>query len=104
MKVKLLDFEKPINDLYLKIEELKHLSEEGQVDLSSEIIKIEKRAEKLKIEIYKKLSPRQIVQIARHPERPDTYSLCQLIFDEVIEKFEAKLPKIVSSYQAKGWI
>ena len=67
-----LDFEKPIDELQNKIEELKQLSIERQVDLSDEISKIEKRASKLKKEVFSNLSPKQILQIARHDERPCT--------------------------------
>lgn len=80
-----LDFEAPLDELYSKIEELKRLSNEGQVDLSSEIQKIEKRAEKMKAQVFSNLTPSQIIQIARHPNRPDTLSLCQLMFESFIE-------------------
>ncbi|NDC82187.1 acetyl-CoA carboxylase carboxyltransferase subunit alpha [bacterium] len=83
--MKLLPFEKPLAELYDKIEQLRKLSEEGNIDLSGEILKIEQRAEKLRLEIYKNLNPSQIVQIARHPNRPDSGSLIRLIFDTFIE-------------------
>ncbi len=50
--MKPLDFEKPIDELYQKIDELKELSSESNIDLTKDIEKIEKRAEKLKKEIY----------------------------------------------------
>ncbi|MDA1353615.1 MAG: acetyl-CoA carboxylase carboxyltransferase subunit alpha [bacterium] len=80
-----LDFEKPLSELYNKIDELKRLSEEGNVDLSNEIEKIEERAEKLKKEVFSNLTPRQVLQIARHPNRPDSLGLAGLIFDEFLE-------------------
>ena len=80
-----LDFEKPIDELQNKIEELKQLSIERQVDLSDEISKIEKRASKLKKEVFSNLSPKQILQIARHNERPCTLGICKLLFDNFIE-------------------
>ena len=52
MIIKPLEFEKPIHDLYIKIDELKRLSQEGQVDLAQEIKKIETRAKTLKKEIF----------------------------------------------------
>ena len=79
--MKLLPFEKPLAELYDKINQLRKLSEEGNIDLTSEIKKIEQRAEKLRLEIYQNLNPSQIVQIARHPNRPDSGSLIRLIFD-----------------------
>ncbi len=83
--MKVLDFESPIEELYNKIEELKRLTEEGQIDLSDEIKTIEKRAEKLRKEIFRDLSPSQIIQISRHPSRPDALSLIQLMCEEFIE-------------------
>ncbi len=83
--MKPLDFEKPLDALYSKIEELRRLSDEGQIDLSDEIEKIEKRAELLKKEVFSNLTPQQILQVARHPNRPDTLGLASLIFDHQLE-------------------
>lgn len=83
--MKTLEFEKPLEELNEKIEQLKKLSQEGDIDLDKEIEKIEKRAQKLKENIYKDLDPSQIIQISRHPNRPDSTSLIRLIFDEYIE-------------------
>ena len=83
--MKLLSFEKPLAELYDKISQLKKLSAEGNIDLSNEIEKIIKRAEQIKKEIYANLTPFQIVQIARHPNRPDTNSLTQLICEKFTE-------------------
>ena len=63
-----LDFEKPLQNLELKIEELKRLTDtDGSVDIKEEISRLEKKAGKLKKEIFDKLSPWQETQIARHP-------------------------------------
>lgn len=80
-----LEFEKPLQELYEKIEELKRLGIEGEVDLKTEIEGMEKRAESLKKRIYTNLSPVQIVQLSRHPNRPTTLDLAALIFDDFIE-------------------
>ena len=80
-----LSFEKPISDLYQKIEQLKELADDGGIDLSVEVGKIEERADHMKKEIYAKLTPSQIVQIARHIKRPNTVNLCNLIFKDFIE-------------------
>ncbi|RAP31412.1 acetyl-CoA carboxylase carboxyl transferase subunit alpha [Candidatus Marinamargulisbacteria bacterium SCGC AG-343-D04] len=84
MSVKLLEFEKPLKDLYDKIDQLKELSKDGKMDLDSEIKSIENRAVKLKKDIYSNLSPHQVVQIARHINRPDSTSLIRLICDKFI--------------------
>lgn len=82
-----LPFEKPIDELCSKIDELRRLAEEGEVDLSKEIATMEMRVEKLKQDIFSHLTPQQVLQIARHPNRPDTLSLSRLVFDDFIELF-----------------
>ena len=83
--MKSLEFEKPLDDLYTKIDELKQLSEESNIDLTNDIAAIETRAEQMKKDIYKSLTPAQIIQIARHPNRPNTLSLSKLICEEFTE-------------------
>lgn len=82
---KSLDFEKPILDLHLKIQQLKNLAHAENLNLDDEIQQILNRASLLKKEIYASLSPSQIIQIARHPNRPDTLSLIRLISDSFIQ-------------------
>ncbi|WP_354185371.1 acetyl-CoA carboxylase carboxyltransferase subunit alpha [Bartonella japonica] len=66
-----LDFEKPVADLDGKILELKQISqEEGSLDMSDEIARLEMRSQTALSDIYKKLSPWQKTQVARHPDRP----------------------------------
>ncbi|WP_336293799.1 acetyl-CoA carboxylase carboxyltransferase subunit alpha [Bartonella sp. CB169] len=66
-----LDFEKPVADLDGKILELKKISqEEGSLDMSDEIARLEMRSQTALHDIYKKLSPWQKTQVARHPDRP----------------------------------
>ncbi|WP_273759110.1 acetyl-CoA carboxylase carboxyltransferase subunit alpha [Bartonella sp. ML70XJBT.G] len=66
-----LDFEKPVADLDGKILELKQISqEEGSLDMSDEIARLEVRSQTALRDIYKKLSPWQKTQVARHPDRP----------------------------------
>jgi len=104
--MKLLKFEKPIEDLYEKIEQLKRLSKEGNIDLDEEIKRIEIRAGKIKSEIYSNLNPSQILQIARHPDRPDSTNLFRLIFDHYIELHGDRLfrddPSIVGGVAKLG--
>lgn len=82
--MKQLEFEKPLYELYEKIDQLKVLSQEEDIDMDAEISRIEKRAEKVRQEIYKDLTPPQIVQIARHPNRPDSLSLLRLMSDSFV--------------------
>lgn len=67
-----LEFEKPILELQSKMEELRRMSgsENGKLDISSEIERIEKKIVKLTEQAFAKLTPAQIVQVARHPQRP----------------------------------
>ncbi len=104
--MKLLPFEKPLAELYDKIAQLRKLSVEGNIDLSGEIEKIEGRAEQVRKEIYTNLTPNQIVQVARHPHRPDTDSLIRLIFDTFVELHGDRLfgddPAIVGGIATLG--
>ncbi|MEX0860005.1 MAG: carboxyl transferase domain-containing protein, partial [Cucumibacter sp.] len=66
-----LDFEKPVADLQGKVAELKALAQSGQaVEIDDEVRRLEERAEEALKDIYKKLSPWQKMQVARHPARP----------------------------------
>ena len=65
-----LDFEKPIADLEGKIEELKHLSTTGDINIAEEVGKLQSKVERQLQNIYQKLTPWQTVQVARHPDRP----------------------------------
>jgi len=65
-----LDFEKPVAELEAKIEELRHLSDAGELDVAGEVAKLQARIDKILRQAYAKLTPWQKVQVARHPERP----------------------------------
>ncbi|MCU0813938.1 MAG: acetyl-CoA carboxylase carboxyltransferase subunit alpha [Burkholderiaceae bacterium] len=67
-----LDFEQPIAELESKIEELRFVQNESAVDISEEIERLDKKSQQLTKEIYASLSPWQVTQIARHPQRPYT--------------------------------
>ena len=65
-----LDFEKPIAELEGKIEELRHLSDSGDVNIADEVSKLQGKADRLLKQTYAKLSPWQKTMVARHPDRP----------------------------------
>lgn len=65
-----LDFEKPIAELEGKIEELRHLSDDGSISIADEVEKLQVRVDKQLSYIYARLSAWQKVQVARHPDRP----------------------------------
>ena len=84
-KTFLLDFEKPLCELESRIEQIKTLAEENQVDVSAEISQLEIRAEQLRQEIFSTLTPAQRLQLARHPRRPSTLDYVQAISEEWLE-------------------
>src|SRR5487761_1221986 len=65
-----LDFEQPLADLEGKIEELRHISNGGDLNIAEEVARLETKVEKFLRQTYAKLTPWQKVQIARHPDRP----------------------------------
>lgn len=78
-----LDFEKPVADLEGQILELKKLAQEqGSVEMSDEISRLEKRSADALKDIYRKLTPWQKAQIARHPDRPHCLEYINRLFTE----------------------
>ena len=65
-----LDFEKPIAELEGKIEELRHLSDDGEISIVDEVERLQTRVDRQLGQTYSKLTPWQKVQVARHPDRP----------------------------------
>lgn len=80
-----LDFERPIVELERRIQEMKEYSFAENLELAEEIARLEERAEKLKQEIYSKLTRWQRVQLARHPMRPYTLDYIERITSNFIE-------------------
>ena len=72
MKPIFLDFEQPIAELNNKIEELRLVHDDSAVDISDEIARLQKKSMDLTKSIFNKLTPAQISQISRHPQRPYT--------------------------------
>ena len=81
----MLEFEKPIKNLEDKIEELRTIGSDGQVNIIEEINVLQKKCNNLIKDIYSNLTPWQITQIARHPERPYTMDFINLIFKDFHE-------------------
>jgi len=81
----LLDFEKPLSELETRINQIRELADENNVDVSDQIRQLELRAVQLRQEIFGSLSPGQRLQLARHPRRPSTLDYIQAISDEWIE-------------------
>lgn len=84
-KVQILDFEKPIYIMQEKIEELKKISMDTNMNYNSEIETLEKQTEEYKKELYENLEPYQKLQIARHPMRPNFYDYINFMTEDFIE-------------------
>ena len=85
MKTTFLDFEQPIADLETKIEELRFVQDDSAVDISEEIARLEVKRQALTKEVYSKLTPWQIAQVARHANRPYTLDYVEHIFTDFTE-------------------
>src|SRR5258707_6663967 len=85
MKTAFLDFEQPIAELEAKIEELRFVQDDSAVDISEEIQRLQKKSQTLTKDIYAKLSPWQVAQVARHPQRPYTLDYIAAIFTDFEE-------------------
>ncbi|MEW6571420.1 MAG: acetyl-CoA carboxylase carboxyltransferase subunit alpha [Nitrospirota bacterium] len=80
-----LDFERPLEELELKIDELKRISNGRDIDISGEIKKLEKKVKDLRSDIFSSLTAWQKTLIARHPDRPYTLDYINLMVDNFIE-------------------
>jgi len=85
MKTTFLEFEQPIADLESKIEQLRFVQDDSAVDISEEISRIESKSLALTKDIYAKLTPWQIAQVARHPQRPYTFDYVKHAFTDFEE-------------------
>ena len=85
MKTTFLDFEQPIAELESKIEELRFVQDDSVLDISEEISRLQKKSQELTKAVYAKLTPWQISQVARHPQRPYTLDYIKSIFTDFHE-------------------
>ncbi len=85
MKITFLDFEQNIAEFETKIEELRFAQGDSALDISAEIDRLKAKSEALTKSVYAKLSPWQISQVARHPQRPYTLDYIQHIFTDFEE-------------------
>jgi acetyl-CoA carboxylase carboxyl transferase subunit alpha len=80
-----LDFEQPIAELEAKIEELRYVGDDSDINISEEISNLEKRSGELTESIFSSLNPWQVSQVARHPRRPYTLDYIERIFTDFHE-------------------
>lgn len=85
MKLTFLDFEQPVSDLENKIEQLRYVQDDSALDISDEIGRLQKKSQSLTKDIYAKLTPWQISQVSRHPQRPYTLDYIEHLFTDFEE-------------------
>lgn len=85
MNINFLDFEQPIAELEAKIQELRMVGSDADINLSEEITRLEMKSSTLIKDIFSKLTPWQVTQLARHPQRPHTIDYIGRIFTDFTE-------------------
>src|SRR6202161_1449618 len=82
MALSFLEFEQPIAELEAKIEELKFLGSDASINIAEEVKRLRVKSRALTTSIFANLSPWQITQLARHPQRPYTLDYVSMIFTD----------------------
>lgn len=85
MNLNFLDFEQPIVELEAKIQELRMVTHSTDINISNEIARLEAKSRQLTKDIFARLTPWQITQLARHPQRPHAVDYINRIFTEFDE-------------------
>ncbi|MFT4564200.1 MAG: acetyl-CoA carboxylase carboxyl transferase subunit alpha, partial [Gammaproteobacteria bacterium] len=83
--LKFLDFEQPIAELEAKIEDLRRVGHDSEINISDEIFRLGERSRELTTQIFSKLNSWQIARLARHPLRPFTLDYVERLFDDISE-------------------
>lgn len=85
MKTTFLDFEQPVAELESKIDQLRFVQDDSALDISEEIDRLQQKSQSLTKSIYAKLTPWQISQVSRHPQRPYTLDYIESLFTDFQE-------------------
>ena len=85
MNLNFLDFEQPIAELEAKIDELRYVSDDADVNINDEVAKLREKSRALTESIFSNLTPWQVSQLARHPQRPYTIDYIEQIFTDFQE-------------------
>jgi acetyl-CoA carboxylase carboxyl transferase subunit alpha len=85
MPLSFLDFEQPIAELEAKIDELRFVSSDAEVNIGEEIARLRAKSRALTNSIFANLTPWQVAQLARHPQRPYTLDYAVTVFDDFHE-------------------
>jgi acetyl-CoA carboxylase carboxyl transferase subunit alpha len=84
-KTTFLEFEQPIAELEERIESLRFVQDDSAVDIADEIDRLQKKSQTLVKDAYAKLTPWQVAQVARHPQRPYTLDYIRMLFTDFHE-------------------
>ncbi|SEA29171.1 acetyl-CoA carboxylase carboxyltransferase subunit alpha [Microbulbifer marinus] len=82
MNFNFLEFEQPIAELEGKIKELQHVGDDNELNIADEVARLREKSKSLTESIYSDLSPWQVVQVARHPQRPYSKDYIERIFTD----------------------
>ena len=85
MDLKFLDFEQPIAELEAKIEELRYVGDDSEININEEVARLKSKSEALTKSIFSKLSPWQVARVARHESRPYTMDYLEMIVPDFQE-------------------
>jgi acetyl-CoA carboxylase carboxyl transferase subunit alpha len=85
MDLKFLDFEQPIAELEAKIDELRYVGDDSEININEEVSRLKDKSESLTKSIFSKLSPWQIARVARHESRPYTQDYLDMIIPDFQE-------------------
>jgi acetyl-CoA carboxylase carboxyl transferase subunit alpha len=85
MNLNFLEFEQPIAELEAKIDELRYVSDDADVNINDEVTKLKEKSRALTESIFTNLTPWQVSQLARHPQRPYTIDYIERMFTDFEE-------------------
>jgi acetyl-CoA carboxylase carboxyl transferase subunit alpha len=85
MNLNFLEFEQPIAELEAKIEELRYVGDDSEINITDEIRRLQDKSRSLTESIFKSLTPWQVSQLARHPQRPYLLDYIERVFDDFEE-------------------
>ncbi len=85
MTLQFLDFEQPIAELEAKIDELRFLGDDAEINIAEEVKRLQAKSRALTTSIFASLTPWQIAQLARHPQRPYTLDYIPQVFTDFTE-------------------
>ena len=85
MDLKFLDFEQPIAELEAKIDELRYVGDDSEININEEVARLKDKSSSLTRSIFSKLTPWQVARVARHESRPYTQDYLDMIFPDFQE-------------------